>query len=211
MNKGRNYLKILIGVACVALVLLVAVVAVILDSKSPDPILGVFQKEPISTEETKDPTEDAVEPTDPTEDQLVPPEELPPSVDIPTEKDPVTGEEKGITFPCEIPGYGLMIEKMAPYSGMFVEDGSNANTQNVAMLLVENNSDFPVEYTQISVTCGQDVLLFDISALPAGEKLVVQEKTGKTISDDEVTAATALVVRQADMEMSEDEVKVTDN
>ena len=59
--------------------------------------------------------------------------------------------------------------------------------------------------------CGQGELLFDISALPAGEKLVVQEKTGKTISESKVTSASALVVQRADMEMSRDKVRVTDN
>ena len=105
----------------------------------------------------------------------------------------------------------MTIEKMAPYNGMFVEDGSNANIENVAMLLVKNNGDFPVEYTQIRVVCGQEELLFDISALPAGEKLVVQEKTGKTILASDATSASALVVQGADMEMSESKVQVIDN
>ena len=152
------------------------------------------------------------ETSDPTEEQLTPPEEQPPSVVIPPEKDPDTGEEIGISFPCQIPGYDLIIEKMEPYSGMFVEDGSNATIENVAMLLVKNNGDFPVEYAQIRVVCGQEELLFDVSALPSGEKLVVQEKTGKTItSGGEADSASALIVQRAKMEMSESKVQVIDN
>lgn len=217
MNE-KNRLKILVGVLCVVLLILAAVVARMLDSRSPDPIFGIFQTEPTtSTEDTQDPTDSTGGPSQgtetpaPTEEQLPPPEEQPPSVVIPPENDPQTGEELGISFPCQIPGYDLTIEKMAPYNGMFVEDGSNANIENVAMLLVKNNGDFPVEYTQIRVVCGQEELLFDISALPAGEKLVVQEKTGKTILASDATSASALVVQGADMEMSEDMVKVTDN
>ena len=217
MNE-KNRLKILIGVLCVVLVLLAAVVALILDSQSPNPILGIFQTEPTtSVEEPQLPTEytgediQETEIPDPTEEQFTPPEEQPPSVVIPPEKDPQTGEELGISFPCQIPGYDLTIERIAPYNGMFVEDGSNANIQNVAMLLVKNNGDFPVEYTQIRVVCGQEALLFDISALPAGEKLVVQEKTGKTISASKATSASALVVQRANMDMSESQVQVTDN
>lgn len=217
MNE-KNRLKILVGVLCVVLLILAAVVALMLDSRSPDPIFGIFQTEPTtSTEDTQDPTDSTGGPSqgtetpDPTEEQLPPPEEQPPSVVIPPEKDPQTGEERGISFPCQIPGYDLTIEKMAPYNGMFVEDGSNANIENVAMLLVKNNGDFPVEYTQIRVVCGQEELLFDISALPAGEKLVVQEKTGKTILASDATSASALVVQGADMEMSESKVQVIDN
>ena len=231
MNE-KNRLKILVSVLCVVLLILAAVVALMLDSRSPDPIFGIFQTEPTtSTEDTQDPTDSTDGPSrgtetpDPTEEQLPPPEEqllapeeqlpapeeLPPAVVIPPEKDPQTGEECGISFPCQIPGYDLTIEKMAPYNGMFVEDGSNANIENVAMLLVKNNGDFPVEYTQIRVVCGQEELLFDISALPAGEKLVVQEKTGKTILASDATSASALVVQGADMEMSESKVQVIDN
>lgn len=254
MNE-KNRLKILVGTLCAVLLILAAVMVLMLDSQSPDPILGVFQTEPTdSTEEPqpptnntdeqstppenqspsvvippkKDPQTDEEQPTLPDEqppsvviptekypqtdeEQPTPPEEQPPSVVIPPEKDPQTGEEIGISFPCQIPGYDLTIEKMAPYNGMFVEDGSNAISQNVAMLLVKNNSDFPVEYTQIRVACGQEELLFDISALPEGEQLVVQEKTGKTISAGKATSASALVVQRANMEMSESEVQVTDN
>ena len=130
---------------------------------------------------------------------------------IPPETDPETGDDTGISFPCQIPEYNLTIVKMAPYSGMFVEDGTNANVENVAMLLVENNGNYAVEYTQISVVCGQETLLFDISALPAGEKLVVQEKNGKSIPEGEIASATAMVVQRADMDMSESQVQVTDN
>ena len=217
MNE-KNRLKILVGVLCVVLLILAAVVALMLDSRSPDPIFGIFQTEPTtSTEDIQDPTDSTGGPSqgtetpDPTEEQLPPPEEQPPAVVIPPEKDPQTGEELGISFPCQIPGYDLTIEKMAPYNGMFVEDGSNANIENVAMLLVKNNGDFPVEYTQIRVVCGQEELLFDISALPVGEKLVVQEKTGKTILASDATSASALVVQGADMEMSESKVQVIDN
>lgn len=195
MNR-KNHVKILIGALCVVLLILAAVAALILDSRSPDPILGIFQTDP-----TTPPT---TEPQEPTED-------LPPSVDIPPEKDPETGKEIGIAFPCQIPGYDLTIEKLAPYDGMFVEDGSNANVENVAMLLVKNNSKSHVEFTQIRVMCGKEELLFDISALPAGEKLVVQEKNGKTISESKATSASALVVQRANMEMSAGKVQVIDN
>lgn len=226
--NNRNRLKILIGALCVVLVCLLTVVALLLDSQSPDPILGVFHIEPTeaeeipqpsteafhkieipgATEELPPPTEDERETEDRnhTEEKVDPPSEQPPSVDIPQ-----TGGEDGLSFPCAIPGYDMTIAKIAPYDGIFVEDGSNANIENVAMLLVENNGDFPVEYTQIRVMCEGEEMLFDISALPAGEKMVVQEKTGKTIAGSKATSASALVVQRADMEMSENKVQVTDN
>ena len=211
--KKKNHLKPLIGILCIVLVALAAMVAMMLDSRSPEPILGIFQTEPTATtQEDPEPTEGTTEaPTGAADEQLTPPAELPSKVELPPKKDPTTGENLGVSFPCQVPGYGLVIEKMAPYSGMFVEDGTNVNVENVAMLLVKNNGDFPVEYTQIRVVCGQEELLFDISALPVGEQLVVQEKTGKSMGEGMVTSASALVVQRADMEMSQDRIKVTDN
>jgi hypothetical protein len=101
--KENNRFKPLIGVLCIALVLLAAAVAVMLDSRSPDPILGIFQTEPAPTEGTTAPTET----TEGTEAPTDPSEELPP-------------EDTGASFPYQIPKYGLVIEKMAPYSGLFV-------------------------------------------------------------------------------------------
>ena len=276
----------LIGILCAVLLILVAVAAIILDSRSPDPIFGNIWRPTTPTEATPMPTEAETQPTEgtdptdaptvpttedptepsgapttpsdptistiaptvpgteapsvdptvpatetptvstvmpteppattegttvPTDAEVVPPEVLPPSVDIPPEKDPETGENMGISFPCQIPGYGLTIEKIAPYSGMFVEDGSNVQVKNVAMLLVYNDGDSAVEYAQISVVYGQQTLLFDISALPAGEKLVVQEKTGKPLPEGNADSASALVVQRADMQMSQNMIQVTDN
>ena len=201
--KKDSIAKPLIGVLFVLVLAAVIMLALFLDSLMPDPIFGIFQINPEPTEET---TEATTEPTEP-------PETVPDSgaVDLPTGRDPNTGELV-VNFPCQIPGYGLTIEKMAPYNGMFVEDGTNANVENVAMLLVKNNGDFPVEYTQIRVMCGEEELLFDITGLPVGQVLVVQEKSGKTITAESVaTSATALVVNRADMAMSEGLVQVVDN
>ena len=204
MKKGT-----LIGIFCILILLAAVVVAVILDSRSPEPVLGIFQPRP--TQETQAPTEETQAPSIPADDQVIPPDDLPASVEIPVEKDPQTGESAGIAFPCKVPGYGLVIEKMDPYTGMFVEDGSNGNVENVAMLLVRNDGDYPVEYTQICVAYGQENLLFDISALPVGESLVVQEKEGKALPESVPASATALVVQRAEMEMSQEKVQVTDN
>ena len=200
--KKRRYGRYLIGILCVAVLILAVSVAVMLDSRSPDPILGIFKTEPTETSEPQ---------PDSTEESLPLPTELPPVVEIPTQTDPNTGDSVGITFPCQVPEHGLTIEKLAGYDGMFVEDGSNRAVQDVAMLLVRNSSDTPLEYTQIRVQYPTETLLFDISALPVGESLVVQEKNGKTVPEGTATAANAMVIHRADMDMSADQVRVTDN
>lgn len=242
--------KILIGALFILLLILVALVALFLDSQSPDPIFGIFQPEPTQTEapteETADPTQGTeqttpgesqppkTEPTETKPEETKPeetkpqetkpedtkpeetkPEETKPQETEPEETEPVVTQPTGpviISFPHEISEYDLVIEKIAPYSGMFVEDGSNVHAENVGMLLVKNNGKLPVEYAQIRVIYGTGELLFDISALPAGERLVVQEKTGKPLPEgDDATSVTAIVVQRPEMDMSESLVQVTDN
>lgn len=228
--REKQPIRWLIGALCVVVLVAAVIVALILDSRSPDPIFGIFKPQPDTSEQdnstpsdntdasvpdsdasTQDPDTSTDDPDAPTDEALPPPTDLPPSVVIPPAKDPVTGEPTGIVFPCTVPGYGLVIEKMAPYDGMFVEDGTNTPLQGVAMLMVKNQGDFPLEYTQIAVEFGQETLLFDISALPVGERLVVQERDGKPLPAAQPTAATALVVQRAKLDMSEDKVQVTDN
>lgn len=204
--------KVLVIILGVLLLLLIVAAVAMGNRTAPNSSEDNSQTQSTGTaEETGNPTEGTGVTTTPSEAPVAPPEDLPSTVVIPTEKDPQTGEPQGIKFPCKVAEYGLVIEKMAPYSGMFVEDGTNANTTNVAMLMVQNKGDFPLEYTQICVEYGQEKLLFDISALPVGERLVVQEKNGKSIPGGNATAATAMVVQRANMEMSETQVRVTDN
>lgn len=206
--KKKTVVKLLVGFICVLVLAAVVLIALYLDSLSPNPIFGLFQAKPAGEETIGS----VADPTQPSPELVTLPgvEDLPATVVIPTQKDPQTGEDV-VSLPCRIPGYGLTIEKIAPYSGMFVEDGTNVNVENVAMLMLSNDGDFPVEYAQIRVMQGGEELLFDISALPVGEKLVVQEKTGKSAAEKSVTSATALVVQRAAMEMSEKQIRVTDN
>lgn len=217
MTENR-IVKWIIGLCCVALLAVIAGVAIFLDSRSDEPILGIFkdrkedQTQATEPAQDKDPADqENQDPTEPSEEHVQPPEDLPSNIEIPVVTDPVTGESQGVQLPYEIEEYGLVIQKMDPYEGLFVEDGTNVQVENVAMLLVENRGDFPVEYTQICVDYQGEKLYFDISALPVGEKLVVQEKNGKAIPQTEAGAANALIVQRADMAMSEDQVRVTDN
>ena len=88
-------------------------------------------------------------------------------VTLPTQTNPSTGKAE-VTFPCTIEPYGLVVEKLAPYTGKYVEDGSNVTLKNVAMLLVHNQSGHPIEYATLTVEYEGTTLLFDLSALPAG-------------------------------------------
>lgn len=134
----------------------------------------------------------------------------PPSVTIPPEEDPETGAQI-LTFPCQIPGYDLVIEKLAPYTGIYVEDGTNQQITDVAMLMVSNNGTTALEYAEINVAFGEEMLTFHISALPAGERLVAQEAGKKQIPDKGPTGCSALVIQNSGMEAVNSSVSVKDD
>ena len=82
MNE-RSIVKILTGALCAVLVISAAVVALVLDSQSPDPIFGIFKPDIV------DPEKDKTDPDEP----VTPPTNLPSAIVIPSEKDPETGDE----------------------------------------------------------------------------------------------------------------------
>lgn len=204
-NKKILLLSILIAV------ILVAVVLALLLRKNPEP-QGTQDTTAPTVIDPTDPsqTDPTDAPTDPTVDPTQPTEEPPPSVTIPPVTEP-SGELLGIEFPCRVPGYDVVIQRLESYSGLFVEDGSNVQVEGVAMLQLRNEGDQAIEYMQIAVEYDNITLIFDVSALPAGAGAVVQEKTGKGVVDGMPQSCSALVVRRAQMEMSEDQVSVVDN
>ena len=168
-----------------------------------------------TTEPSSEPTKPSATEPEKTEPTTTPTEPQPTEKDEPDETDPppTTGpkeEDATLTFPFRVKEYDLVIEKIAPYTGLFVEDGSNAQRTNIAMLLIHNDSDKALEYAQISIKFADDTLEFQLSALPAGERIVVQEHAGKEIPAGAPQEAVVLAVQQAEMAMAS-EISVKDN
>lgn len=164
---------------------------------------GSEQTEPdISENETPQSTDK----TDQGQEEIVSPSESVSSrVEI-----PVVNEASGLQFPCEVPGHNLRIEKLAPYTGIFVEDGTNQQTTDVAMILVQNTGDSAVEYAEIMIDYQGKTLCFQITALPAGERMVVQEKNRSGVPKGVAGRASALVVHRTRMHIAP-EISVSDN
>lgn len=70
----------------------------------------------------------------------------------------------------------LQILFISDYTGMYVEDGTNEIVSDVMMILVENVSDKDLQLARIDLVYGDFTANFEITNLPAGEKLVALEK-----------------------------------
>lgn len=75
---------------------------------------------------------------------------------------------------------GLSIVRSGSYTGLFVEDGSNAPCTDVLAILVTNTTDSFLELAEIAIPVGEKTAYFKLYSLPAGQSLLVQEKTAMT-------------------------------
>lgn len=207
INSKSKWLIIIISVLIIILALVFTLSHLLNNNSSTNPDASQSAENSDNSDVGK-----SEEPEDTDYDAVKPPlTDLPATVVIPSQKDPETGKDKGISFPHTVEGYNMVIEKLAPYDGIYVEDGSNSKIKNVAMLLIKNNGEYPIEYSKICVEYKGESLIFEISALPVGESVVAQEKSGKAIPNGIALSGTALVVQRADMEMSSKLISVKDN
>jgi hypothetical protein len=70
----------------------------------------------------------------------------------------------------------LTIQFFSDYTGMYMEDGTNEIVSGVMMILLENTSDKDLQLARIELVYPEFTAFFEITNLPAGEKLVALEK-----------------------------------
>ncbi len=87
--------------------------------------------------------------------------------------------EEYLQFPFKIPGTTLVAEQIVSFDGLFTEDDSNSNVTNVAALLLYNYGDNGILDAQVVLKAGQLEFIFSADTLPAGQRLLVPELTGK--------------------------------
>lgn len=83
-------------------------------------------------------------------------------------------------------GSGLTIVDIGPYTGMYMEDGSNEVVSGVLMCIVRNDGDRAVEYAEIKLNDGQKDIPFTLTALLPGRSVVLLA-TDRTAHDNSAT------------------------
>lgn len=76
----------------------------------------------------------------------------------------------------------LICDKLSSYSGEFVEDGSNIPVENVASMLVTNESERFLDLATIEYIIDGKTATFVVTGLPAGKSAWVLEENGMTIT-----------------------------
>lgn len=117
-------------------------------------------------------------------------------------------EEKGIVFPYTIPDTNLVVTKISDYKGIYVEDGKDTEVQSVCAMLVTNSGTVSIEYAEITVKSVNEQWNFNVSTLPSGASVVVQEANGMAYQETEILSLEAECAEIEEFEMSAEQVKV---
>ena len=84
-----------------------------------------------------------------------------------------------VRFPCAVEDTYLTALSLAAYEGPFWEDGTDEEVTGIAALVVENNSGLFVERGAVILSVNDQTLVFELEALPPGERVLVLEKDRK--------------------------------
>lgn len=87
--------------------------------------------------------------------------------------------EQYLQFPFKIPGTTLIAEQIVSFDGLFTEDGGSSDVTDVAAILLYNYGECGILDAQVVLQAGQLEFVFVADTLPAGQRLLVPEQTGK--------------------------------
>ncbi len=72
----------------------------------------------------------------------------------------------------------LVITEIENYKGAYMEDGSDRDVKNVAMIVVKNNGEKTLQYGRVEISFGDAIAEFSFSTLTPGSEMVVLEAKG---------------------------------
>lgn len=105
---------------------------------------------------------------------------------------------------------GLRIHYIGSYAGMYMEDGTDEAVTDVMMIVLENTSEEDLQLARISIEYEDFTAEFEVTSLPAGERVVALEKNRHPeTSGDYLSIQTKNVVFfQKKMNLQEDRIKI---
>lgn len=159
-------------------------------------------------------TEEPSLPQEPTEsappETTAPLETTPPEI-LSTVPPVLPPASTAIELPYTIPGTELVVLKVADYSGIYLEDGSDGNVSGIAVALLCNTGDEAIEYVDVTMVYEDKTLVFKASAIPAGARIAVQEMNKVSCSDGALLECSASIAALETLDLAEDSLRLEDN
>lgn len=100
----------------------------------------------------------------------------------------------------------LVCLEYSSFSGAFPEDGTGRPVQNVAAMLIRNDSGKFLDYALVQCDIGTGTGTFKVTGLPAGKAVWVLEQDGKTVAPEDKFAVSDC----ADYSFRSDAIQNTD-
>lgn len=208
-DKNQKKIIILICILAVLLVLLIALIFLLPKTQKPAEDESLMQTELTTGAEDTDPPEtealpetagtettaeaETEETEPPTEEETV--ETTPEGLTLvskPVATTPVTPTVPKATQPTptetspieeEISSGDITCDAFGKFSGQYVEDGRDEPVENVAAVLVTNQSDQFLDLATITIEISGETATFVVTGLPAGRSAWVLEANRMTIGD----------------------------
>lgn len=100
------------------------------------------------------------------------------------------GGDSAATAPT-VPGvdrlseHDLVCVEYSSFTGAYPEDGTGRQVENVAAMLIRNDSGIFLDYAIVVCDIGSDTGTFKVTGLPAGAAVWVMEQNGKTLAPED--------------------------
>lgn len=131
---------------------------------------------------------------------------------VPTAAPETTEAATQPTKPSEIMlADGLRLLQVGSYAGIYMEDGSDEPVADVMMLILENTGAQDLQLARISLEYPDFTAEFEVTNLPAGEKLVALEKNRHSMVSEEYLSASvgSLAYFSEPMDLRADTLQIT--
>ncbi len=115
-----------------------------------------------------------------------------------------------ISFPYAIPNTELVVKQISPYTGYYLEDGSDRSVENIAAIVVTNNGD-ALDFAGIGIAQGENSYAFSASQIPAHSTVIIQEQTGAVLAEGDYHSCTATTTPSEGFQINSERVRITDN
>ena len=176
-NNKSGSGKIAAMLIALAVLILAAVAAGVWFFLSPGPTEAPADAPAVSAPAEPTPTPTAAPAPDPTP--------TPEASEAPTET-----PEPAVSLPFEV-YEGLVLTDLGNYTGMYMEDGSNEIVSGVMMLILRNDSGADLQLARLALAYTGTVCEFELTNLPAGQSVVLLEKSRQAVPEGDIIAAAA--------------------
>lgn len=113
------------------------------------------------------------------------------TVPVPETTEPQAVIQEGEAFHPINLGYGVSLQQVNKYTGIYMEDGSDQLVSGVMMILVTNTGEDDIQLMHIEVAYAQDSYHFQLTNLPAGSSAVLLEQSKKPFPEGVPQSAVA--------------------